>query len=177
MKFWLHPSLFWIAIIFIIFFIVYSFLLYFKNKNHTYDDLITFITIAVGGIGISIFLLIFAFNLISIWIVGGVEENAIAVFTILNSFLFGMYMGILGFIPTSRGTWQRVLLTTMILGFILSGFGYLGIRVVFNYPLELLLVYNRIQTNSHDGGLFFVANIHIWFILYIATLTTESEVG
>jgi len=172
----IHPSLFWIIIIAIILILIMFFNTYFKKRQeHSFSDMITFITIVVGGVGISFILLIFAIGVIEIYIVGGAEEMSIALFTLLNGFLFGMYASILGLIPETKASWQQALLVFAFSYMALAGFGYLGIRIVCNFPLNTLLIYDTFQTNSFDGGLFFIGNIHIFSILYFATFISETE--
>lgn len=125
---------------------------------------------------ISMFLLLFAFNLISITLTGSKEGNLF--WTLLVSFIFYVYLNAIGLNMGNmlKSNSRKIALLLVIIAFSLIGFGSIGFIIEFNFPFNLLFAYNIYSPNMVHGARFLTFNLHIWTLLYGLSYIIESEV-
>lgn len=157
-----------IAIIVLFFILLYLYRII-QDKLKFYKILLVFVVIDV-------FLFLLLFDVMSIYILGSSEGKFL--FTILNALIFGVYLNIIGFSSSNLFSKfsLKISFLTLLIFISLSGFGYLGFLVQFNFPLSLGLVHNKWSTATIDGVLFFLFNGYIFIIIYFLSFITESEI-
>jgi hypothetical protein len=120
-------------------------------------------------------ILLFIFKGIEIQFTLG-EENTSIVWSLMIGFVWSVYLNILGFSIGIKKNWQRILLIVIIVIVYLYFAGYLGIRIILNYPFNILFPFNTFATNTRECIDFFWNNYAVFSIVWFGSLWTQMEV-
>jgi hypothetical protein len=123
-------------------------------------------------------LLLMALDTISLYLTIGNTSESSWIFTVLNALIFGVFTSIVGL--NGKGIFKKTSVkgsTLFILVVLaLSGFGYFGLLVVFNFPLNILFIYDIFSTSTSHGIKFFSSNILFFILIIFFSFLTESEI-
>jgi len=168
--------------------VLFCFFLYFAYifvKKRAYQDLQVFlfhIKIFIYLVLIVVVILILKFKIVIIEITEN-ESEASIIWVILIALLMGMYISTcFGAIGLSKN-WQKYFGLIVIAYLSFSGFGYIGYRIIFDFPEEVLVLINNyaiwkeneFESNTGQGLRFFAGNLPVFVIVYFITFGIEGE--
>lgn len=111
------------------------------------------------------------------------EDEASIIWVLIIALLMGMYITItFGSVGLSKN-WQKYFAIIVIAYISFSGFGYIGYRIIFDFPdevLDLLKNYaiwreNVFESNTGQGLDFLGGNLPIFLIVYFLSYALEGE--
>lgn len=126
------------------------------------------------GIIIVLLILLLTDNLVIQVVSGG--ENTGVIFTLALTIMMMPYMNAV--LTGEFKIESKLLLYTLfaIITYVaVSDFGQVGIRVIFDFDLDIPFVFSHktFQSNSHNGILFITANIGLWLAIFVASFSVE----
>lgn len=105
------------------------------------------------------------------------EENTGLMYSLLNALIFGMYIGVCGFVSDSGKMW-KVLGIIVLFYLVITEMGYIGIQIFINYPQPFnFLHYRYYESNSEVGILFFIFNVDVFLIIFFLSFLIEKEIS
>jgi len=170
-------------IILVILFLFLSYFSYLFFKKHIYQDLQKFLY----HIKITLYILFIIFcilTLISKRIIIEIraeDKYSSIIWTIIIALLMGIYINIcFGTVGLSR-QWQKYMSMLVLAYLCFSGFGYIGIRIIFNLPYAIRLLLTGFwhedifQSNTPKGLYFFAGNLPFFLILWALSFSLQGE--
>lgn len=154
---------FYLSIV-IVNFIIFLFKLLLKRYYKIYSLIFYFLIVE------SIFL-IFAFRIIIINFSLQTETFGI-LYSMLNSYLIGVFINVLGFSGKQKQI-QRIIIFVVASIIMISSASLIGISITINLPFLIEKVFT---TNTGQGAVFFISNILLFNSLIIASFLSEGEV-
>ena len=176
-----HSAFFIIILFILLIFLVYFSYIFFKIK--VYQDLQKFlfhIKIVIYTLFIILCIISLITNIIELQIREG-DESSSVIWVIIIVLLMGVYLSTtFGAIGVSQ-MWLKFL-SIIFLGYLsFTGFGYLGFRIIFDFPEVVILVIgglwknNVFQSNTPLGLYFFWDNLPFFLVVYTLAFTLEGE--
>jgi len=173
------PALFLTILIASIVVLILIYFKYFRKKESDFSNAWLYVKIVAVIFAIVLTCLFFYFEVIEIWIIAGQSEAKTEswLFSLLNALLLGALLNVMGIFSDVKSRAFKYFTLFSVLLIAIAGFGYLGVKVIFNAPLSKLLSYREFQTNSADVSYFVLFNLGFFTLILFLSFLTEQEKG
>lgn len=173
----IKPEAFKYLIIILVVLLCIIYLTFFYRKSNDLSNTVIFSKICFYFSIIIGFSLVFYLQIIEIFICQGVsvEKSESWLFTVINALLIGAFLLIAGIFSENNTIYIKYSILVFLGYLAITGFGYLGIKIVFNAPISDYLNYNTIQSNSSKMARFLTFNIVIFTLIMFITFIVEQE--
>lgn len=124
---------------------------------------------------IVIIILFLIIGVIQISAVPNFEAESSLLWTLLNAFIFGVYLSFCGFMNKGIKKEYKKWILLFLIFMALSGFGVVDFEFTFNIPF---ITHRVFSASTINGVLFFIspANLAMFLGFWLLTFATESEV-
>ena len=173
----IDPKYFNYFIIFLVIFLCILYLVFFYNKSNDFSNTVLFTKIVFYFSIIITFALLFMYEVMTIYITEGSTraKNESWLFTMINALLLGAFILIAGVFNENNTSLYKYTILFILVYFSISGFGYLGIKIVFGVPISDYLNYDTIHSNSSKMSLFITLNLLLFTLIMFITFIVEQE--